>query len=133
MKCVFDTSAYSLAYAGHEEAALILKSADEIIIPPQVIAELRYGFCLGTRQAENEHILARFLHAKKVRRAEIDNTTIDLYVDIAINARKQGKALSQNDYWIAAQAAKHDARLVTADKDFSYVKNKKFKLKLLEL
>jgi len=56
MKYVFDTTAYSELLRGHKDVAEVLKSATEILVPHVVIAELQYGFCLGSKRPENEQI-----------------------------------------------------------------------------
>ena len=132
MNCILDTSAYSLAVAGHATAGTVLQKAEQIYLPPQVIAELRYGFALGSKRLENERALTRFLDSSRVERSTVDTVTIDWYVILAVFSRSKGRVLSQNDYWIAASAMQHNVTLVTADKDFEILRAKGLKLELLK-
>ncbi len=121
MKYVFDTTAYSELLRGQQTVAEIVQKADEIFIPNVVVAELQYGFELGTRKADNEKLLAKFLASKKVRVLLPDNATTTYFVNIAILARKKGVQLSMHDIWIAALSEQWDAILVAFDNDFKYL------------
>ncbi len=121
MKYALDTTAYSELLRGDKRIEQLLNAATEILIPQVVIAELRYGFCLGTRQVENEKLLQRFIASRKVRIALSDNATTDYFVNIAVFAHKKGVQLSAHDIWIAALAEQWDATLVTFDKDFTHL------------
>ena len=121
MKYVFDTTAYSELLRGQKKIAKILQNATEILMPHVVIAELRYGFCLGSRQAENEKLLNRFIASKKVRILLPDNATTDYFVNIAVSAHKKGIRLSMHDMWIAALSEQWGATLVTHDRDFTHL------------
>lgn len=128
MKCLFDTSAYSELLRGHKKIAEVVRSATEIYIPNVVTAELHYGFALGSRQVENEKLLARFVASKKVRVLLPDNATTDYFVDIAVFARKKGAQLSMHDIWIAALAEQWGALLVSFDNDFKHLGRSDLKL-----
>lgn len=128
MKYLFDTTAYSELLRGHKKVARILNGAEEILIPNVVMAELGYGFQLGSRRAENEKLLNRFTASKKVRVLLPDNATTDYFVNIAVFARKRGVQLSSHDIWIAALAEQWDATLVSFDKDFRHLDYEGLKL-----
>jgi tRNA(fMet)-specific endonuclease VapC len=121
MKYLFDTTAYSALLRGRKDIANLLNSAEEILIPNIVIAELQYGFRLGTKGAENEKLLSRFLANKKVRALLPDNATTGYFVDIAVFALKKGVQLSTHDIWIAAVTEQWNATLVTSDRDFVHL------------
>lgn len=121
MKYVFDTTAYSELLRGNTLVAEILQSATEVYIPHVVIAELQYGFRLGSRQHENEKLLSRFLASKKIRILLADNATTDYFVNIAVFAHKKGVKLSSHDIWIAALTEQWGAVLMTFDKDFIHL------------
>jgi len=103
---------------GHVPVMELVRRADEIIVPSVVVAELRFGFALGERQEENELLLSRFLHDRRVAVVYPDELTTDAYLSVAVFARRHGKQLSQNDTWIAALAVRHDGVLVSYDRDF---------------
>lgn len=128
MNFVFDTTAYSELLRGHAQVAKILLTAVEIYVPNVVLAELEYGFRLGTKQLENSKLLNRFIASKKVRVLLPDNATTSYFVDIAVFAHKKGVQLSSHDIWIAAISEQWEATLVSFDKDFSHLARKNLKL-----
>jgi tRNA(fMet)-specific endonuclease VapC len=121
MKYTFDTTTYSELLRGHEKVAEALKAATEVLIPHIVVAELQYGFRLGSKQLENGKLLNKFIASKKVRILLPDNATTDYFVNIAVVARKKGVQLSSHDIWIAALTEQWDATLVTFDNDFKHL------------
>jgi predicted nucleic acid-binding protein len=121
MRYVLDTTAYSELLRGNKKVAELLEHATEILFPHVVMAELGYGFRLGSRQAENEKLLSRFVASKKVRILLPDNATTDYFVNIAVFAHKKGVQLSTHDIWIAAFTEQWAATLVTFDKDFTHL------------
>lgn len=128
MKYVFDTTAYSELLRGHQTVAELLKKSDQIYMPNIVIAELGYGFGLGSKQLENQKLLARFLDSKKVGVLLPDNITTTYFVAIALYARKKGIQLSSHDIWIAALTEQWESTLVTFDNDFKYLAYQNLKL-----
>lgn len=115
---ILDTSAYSALQLGREDLAQLVRDAATIELPLQVMAELAYGFALGSRIDENERQLQQFLSQGTV---SILMPTIDTarhYADLAVLCRRAGRVPSQNDMWIAALAHESDRKLVTYDKDF---------------
>ena len=99
-----------------------------VLLPNVVVAELRYGFALGSKQEQNERLLARFLASQKIKLALPDSATTDYFVTIAAHARRNGVQLSTHDLWIAALAEQWEASLVTFDNDFTYLKRDELKL-----
>jgi tRNA(fMet)-specific endonuclease VapC len=131
MKYMFDTTAYSHLLKGHQFIADIVKSADTIHLPNVVMAELKYGFRLGSRQKENEQLLARFVASHKVQVSLPDNATTDYFVNLAFFARQKGVQLSMHDLWIAALAEQWDATLITFDNDFKHLEYPDLKFQLV--
>ncbi len=129
---LFDTSAYSHLVKGHPQVAAFLQEAEIMYIPHIAIAELRYGFAMGTRQQENEKLLARFLASRKVRVVLPDNATTDYFVQIATHARQHGVQLSSHDLWIAALAEQWGVTVVTFDKDFCHLAYQPINVTLLK-
>ena len=121
MKYLFDTTAYSQLLKGHKGVAETLKNAETILLPNVVLAELKYGFRLGTRLEENEKLLSRFIANKKIQVILPDNATTDYFVNIAVYARRMGVQLSAHDLWLAALTEQWDATLVTFDNDFRHL------------
>lgn len=130
MNYLFDTTCYSHLLKGNKAVANMLKDADIVFIPNVVIAELKYGFMLGTRRDENEKLLSRFIANKKISVVLPDNATADYFANIAVFARKKGVQLSTHDIWIAALAEQWDVTIVTFDKDFTHLDYKNIKVHL---
>ena len=128
MNYLLDTTAYSELLRGHKKVGEIVRNADELYVPSVVIAELEYGFRLGTRQLENEKLLARFVSNRKVHILLPDNATTSYFVDIAVFAHKKGVQLSSHDMWIAALAEQWNVVLVSFDKDFEHLTYKDLQL-----
>lgn len=108
--------------------AQIVQNSDTICLPHVVIAELRFGFQLGSRLIENEQLLNRFMANKKVRVLLPDNATTDYFVNLAVLARRKGVQLSSHDLWIAALAEQWEATLVSFDHDFRHLNYENLKL-----
>ncbi|HET9173782.1 MAG TPA: PIN domain-containing protein [Candidatus Saccharimonadales bacterium] len=130
MKYLFDTTTYSHLLKGNQNVADILRGAETILFPNIVIAELKYGFMLGSRREENEQLLNRFIANKKIRVTLPDNATTDYFASIAVFAHKKGVQLSTHDLWIAALTEQWDVTLVTFDKDFKHLGYEGIKLHL---
>jgi predicted nucleic acid-binding protein len=97
-------------------------------MPNVVAAELRFGFKFGSRQEENERLLARFIAKQKVHVLLPDNATTDYFVAIAAHSRKKGVRLSAHDTWIAVLAEQWDAILLSFDRDFRHLDYDNLKL-----
>ena len=57
MRIALDTNRYVDLAAGSADAVHVLEHAEEIALPFVVIAELRAGFAIGTKGADNERVL----------------------------------------------------------------------------
>ena len=66
MRLALDTNTYRLVMDGDEEAMRLVRTADVVLMPVPVIAELRFGFLHGTKGQKNEATLKRFLDARRV-------------------------------------------------------------------
>lgn len=116
-----DTSAYSAFMAGNEAISLALQRTESIFLTPVVLAELRVGFLGGSRKAENERLLERFLQPARVRVAGIDAETAVRYAEIFQYLKKQGTPVPTNDLWIAASAMQLGLRVLTTDAHFQRI------------
>jgi tRNA(fMet)-specific endonuclease VapC len=116
-----DTSAYAAFMRNHPDVASQFREADEIIVTPVVLGELRAGFRRGSRLRANEARLDMFLSSPRVRVLEIDADTSERYALIFASLRSAGTPIGTNDIWIAASAMQHGLRLLTTDTDFERV------------
>ncbi len=115
---ILDTSAYSALQQGNKDVILAISQANQLFVPVVVIGELRYGFVNGTKSQENERVLQKFLATDSVDILDITNDTTPHYAELYKHAKRKGKALSNNDLWIAALARQHDNPLLSLDRDF---------------
>jgi tRNA(fMet)-specific endonuclease VapC len=118
MKIALDTNAY-VAFCKNESSAVdAIRRADSILIPLPVIAELRAGFGIGSKGAQNESVLQRFLNSKRVSIVLPDESTTFVYARLYGYLRKRGTPIPINDLWISAITLQHDATLLTFDSHF---------------
>ena len=121
MKLALDTNAYRLIMAGEGGAVRLARTAERILMPVPVLAELRFGFLNGTKGRQNEALLARFLDAPRVEVLRCDEETSVRYAELKLQLKKQGTPIPINDVWIAALALQHHATLFTRDSDFERI------------
>ncbi len=118
MKLSLDTSAYSHFKRGHAEVIDLIDAADWIGMTVVMLGELRAGFGLGKRRAENERELTKFLASPVVHVLAVDEEASRIYADIVIALRNVGTPLPSNDIWIAAVSARDGATILTFDEHF---------------
>ena len=121
MKLAIDTTAYRLIMEGDAKAVLHARTAERLLMPVPVIAELRCGFLNGTRGRENEATLVRFLDRPRVEVLACDEETAVRYAELKLQLKKQGTPIPINDVWIAALVLQHQATLFTHDSDFAHI------------
>jgi predicted nucleic acid-binding protein len=117
-----DTSAYSHFKRGHAEARDLLDAAAWVGVPAIVLGELRSGFALGRRAAENEKELSAFLRNSVVEVLDVDDGASRIYADIVTALRAAGTPVPTNDIWIAAVAAREGATVITYDAHFEAIR-----------
>lgn len=121
MTCVLDTSAYSAFNRGDGRLRKWFHADNEIIMPLVVVAELRAGFAAGSRNADNEKLLQRFLDSPNVSTAGITDATTKCFAEIFVKLRAAGTPIGLNDLWIAAVSLELDQPLLTLDSGFSNI------------
>jgi tRNA(fMet)-specific endonuclease VapC len=115
---LLDTNAYSALARGVQSLVNVISSSAELKLPLPVIAELRYGFVKGSQTERNEQILQEFLSQPQISVTMPSLKTTEIYAELQLHCVRRGKALSQNDIWIAALARETDDLLITFDRDF---------------
>jgi len=121
VRALLDSNAYSLLMRGQEQAADIVRAADELLFSAVVVGELLYGFRRGSRFEENAAELHSFLSSAYSTFVEVGPVTADRYSRIAGSLRSKGRPIPTNDVWIAAHAMETGADLVSADSHFEHV------------
>jgi tRNA(fMet)-specific endonuclease VapC len=115
---LLDTSAYSNLQRGNKAVLEVLRRSETVAVPAIVLGELYSGFSAGTRWAENNALLERFLSKPSVKVLNVTSETALRYAEIDVYLRRTGRPIPRNDVWIAAIAIEHGLQLLTLDDHF---------------
>lgn len=118
MRLALDTNRYTDLSRGNSDVMEVVESADEVWLPFIVLAELRAGFSLGTKTAQNEATLRRFLLQPEVDVIYADEQTTHHYASVYRQLRRQGTPIPTHDMWIAALVLQHSLTLCARDAHF---------------
>ena len=99
----------------------LVEQAEAVFLPFVVVAELRAGFAVGKRGAENERILQRFVMKPGVGALFADEQTTHFYAATYRQLRQQGTPIPTNDMWIAALVLQHGLALCARDRHFDHL------------
>jgi tRNA(fMet)-specific endonuclease VapC len=121
IRITLDTNRYSDLQRGAPGVVEALSIVDAIVVTFVVVAELRAGFILGRRGAENERLLQAFLALPDVTIAFPDVQTTHSYAKLHRQLRQQGTPIPDNDLWLAALAVQHDLIVYSRDTHFDYL------------
>jgi predicted nucleic acid-binding protein len=115
---MMDTSAYGAFLRGSPGVKEAVQRADEIVVNPVVLGELKAGFVMGKNEKRNRAILKDFLSSPRVAIVEIDEETSERYAVIVQSLRMKGTPIPTNDLWIAASAMQHGLKVLSTDKHY---------------
>jgi tRNA(fMet)-specific endonuclease VapC len=121
VKLALDTNRYVDFARGEPDVIDVLETAEEILLPVIVLAELRAGFAVGSRGSVNEGSLRRFLQRPGVDVLAPDEQTTHHYAEVFRQLRQQGTPIPTNDMWIAALALQHGLVLYARDAHFDHL------------
>jgi tRNA(fMet)-specific endonuclease VapC len=121
VRLALDTNRYVDLCKGRQETSDLLAVVDAIFLPFVVVGELRAGFALGRRPAENERVLRQFLMKEGVQVVYADDQTTHHYARAFRQLRSQGTPIPTNDLWIASLVLQHDLVLHDRDKHFDHL------------
>lgn len=121
MRLLLDTNRYRDLTDGDEAVVATLEAAEEIFVPFVVLAELRGGFAIGKRGAQNERALLTFLSKPGVFALYPDEDTTRSFAAVFRQLRAQGTPVPTHDVWIAALAMQHHLALYTRDRHFQHL------------
>ena len=116
---ILDTNTYTALALANQGGVELINTASVVQLPLPVVAELRYGFVKGSQSDRNEASLQRFLAQPQVTILTPNIKTTEHYATLQLLCKQRGRALSNNDIWIAAMAYEANDSLVTLDKDFT--------------
>lgn len=121
MRIALDTNRYTDLCGGDSEVAQALEVVESIFLPFIVVAELRAGFSVGTKERSNERVLQKFLAKPDVNILYADDATTRAYASLYRQLRQQGTPIPTNDLWIAALVVEHNLILYSRDKHFEFL------------
>lgn len=121
MRVALDTNRYVDFARGEHAVVELLEHAQQILLPLVVLAELRAGFAVGSRGAQNEGGLRRFLLRAGVSLLFPDEQTTHHYAAVFRQLRQQRTPIPTNDMWIAALVIQHGLVLCTRDTHFDHL------------
>ena len=121
MRVALDTNRYVDLCRGVAGVADGLETAEAVLLPFVVLAELRAGFAVGSKGAENERVLRRFLMKDGVSVLYPDEQTTRAYANVFRQLRAQGTPIPTNDIWIAVLVLQHDLVLCARDAHFEHL------------
>jgi predicted nucleic acid-binding protein len=121
LRLALDTNTYTDLCRGEARVVELVRDAEAVFLPFVVLAELRAGFALGKRGAENERVLRRFLAKPGVAALFADEQTTRQYATLFSGLRRQGKPIPVHDLWIAALALQHELTLCARDRHFDHL------------
>jgi tRNA(fMet)-specific endonuclease VapC len=121
VRIALDTNRYVDLCKGVVETVVLLEEAEAVMVPFVVLGELRAGFALGRRQAENERTLRRLLLKDGVRVLFADDQTTHHYASVFRQLRKQGTPIPTSDMWLAALVLQHNLALHARDRHFDHL------------
>jgi tRNA(fMet)-specific endonuclease VapC len=115
MRLALDTNRYVDLCKGLTATVDLVATADQVYLPFVVAAELRAGFALGRRGAENERVLRVFLQKEDVHLLFADDQTTFHYASVFRHLRERGTPIPTTEIWIAALALEHNLVLHARD------------------
>ena len=101
--------------AAHVRDRFLQHSPGEILVPFQVLAELKLGAAKSARPEHHAQQVDNILQPFAI--AWPDNATVENYVDIRSTLERAGTIISQPDLWIAAITRAAGGILVTHNTD----------------
>lgn len=121
---LIDTNVYTALDRGSYAATQLIKRENTVAMPFCVVGELQYGFLLGSNYQQNQNRLDRFLSMDQIEVIFPSLETAILYGELSTYCRQKGRALSNNDLWIASLAMENEMRFATFDRDFLALEGK---------
>lgn len=122
VRIALDTNRYVDLCKAAAETVELVSSAEEVFLPFVVLAELRSGFAMGRRAADNERVLRRFLMKDGVGVLYPDDGTTHRYEAAFRQLKTQGTPIPARDLWIAALVLQHDLLLHSRDRHFDHLR-----------
>jgi tRNA(fMet)-specific endonuclease VapC len=114
-----DTNIMIALFAGEAVVLQEFSNANEVFLSSVVLGELYYGARKSARASQNVARVDAFAASNVVLACDVD--TARQYGAIKESLRAKGKAIPENDIWIAATALQFGLPLATRDAHFKEV------------
>lgn len=114
-----DTSAVIKIFRNDPLSQRLLVQYSRYSLPVPVVAELLFAAKNSAKNVENLEIYWQFIDACTI--IGITRKTAEIYSDIRLQLKRNGKPIPENDIWIAAVCKEHNLMIATADIHFSYI------------
>jgi predicted nucleic acid-binding protein len=123
MNLVFDTTVLAKMLDNNTKVIKFVSEQDynTFTIPLACDSEIRFGYNNGSRELINLTNYEQFKNAFGAIVYIPTEETSKIYAELTTFARKNGIVLSNNDLWIAASSLEIGGKLITLDKDFTYL------------
>lgn len=108
--------------AGDSEVISKTEYASQLYLPIIVVAELLYGFRLGSKIQFNMDLLSRFISKPEVKILNTSFETAHFFAEVKQGLKEIGKPIPTNDLWIAALAIENGSALFTLDRHFDNIR-----------
>lgn len=118
-KVLLDTNAVIAVFGSDPGILALVSAAVECFLPSVVVGELLYGAYRSLKVDDNLKRIESFCNTLTV--LACDRSTAREYGRIKSELRIKGRAIPENDIWIAAIAAQHQLALVSRDEHFDQV------------
>jgi len=116
---LLDTSIVIAHLRGNIDVCTLATPEEPLFLPLVALGELYKGALASTRPDHNRHLVDDFLWIAALLHP--DSATADAYAQIAVQLRRKGHPIPENDIWIAAVALECNMPLATRDEHFREV------------
>ena len=121
MRIMLDSDAYSMLMRGDGRVGDLVRSAEQIVMPAVVVAELTYAFRQGQRTEQHVDQLRKFLDRPYVSFMPAGPVTADRYARIMESLGARGIQVPTNRVWVAAHAMETGADLISANGYYEHI------------
>ncbi|MDX2178787.1 MAG: PIN domain-containing protein [Bryobacteraceae bacterium] len=121
MRILIDTNRLSDFFHGDRHMGKLIEESPLVRIPFIAQAELEAGFLGGAQTIKNRAKLQTLLERQNVALLFPNHNTTMFWAELAVQLRRAGTPIPDNDLWIAALALQHDLALATRDKHFQVI------------
>lgn len=118
---ILDTNALSDFLLENRALLRALPTHAVLRLPVIVLGEYRFGVERSRDREKLGRLLDRVEQVAEI--LPVDLSTVPYYAKIRQQLRRDGRALPQNDTWIAAIALQHELPIISRDSHFDYIRN----------